>query len=92
MWKIIATLTVITLIGCGKATVTNRVALGKIVDAQVVPTSFNERQKMLIKTEKAVIIIYTLTTIDLGREAWSVDWSNGKRTFTWDGARYTYNY
>jgi len=89
----LAAATLFGLIGCGKeATITNKTSLGKIVDAEVVPTSFNECQKMRVKTEKAVVIIYTLTSVDIGREAWSIEWSDGQRTLEWDGSRRAYRY
>ena len=81
-----------SLTGCKKPIVISKTSLGIIVDANVISTSFNESQKTCIKTEKAVIIVREIVSVDIGKEAWSIEWSNGRRTFEWEGARYTYPY
>jgi hypothetical protein len=73
-------------------TVKARTSLGKIVDADVPPTSFNESMKTRIKTERAVVIVREIVSVELGKEAWSIDWSDGDRTFEWEGSRRTYRY
>lgn len=80
------------LTACQKATVTGKTSLGKITDADVIPTSFNESPKTRIKTEKAVVIVFTIASVELGKEAWSVEWSDGTRTVEWEGSRYSYRY
>lgn len=66
--------------------------LGKIVDAEVVPTSFNESIKMRIKTTQAVVVIHELPMVIIGAEAQTCTYSNGQRYFGWDGAEYNYPY
>jgi hypothetical protein len=80
------------LAACSKATVTSKTSLGKITDADVIPTSFNESMKTRIKTEKAVVIVRGIVSVELGKEAWSIEWSNGRRTIEWEGSRYAYRY
>lgn len=80
------------LSACSKPTVEGRESLGEIVDAEVVPTSFNESPKMRIKTTRAVVVIYTIASVDLGREAWSVRYSDGTRWVEWEGSQYAYRY
>ena len=68
----------------------SRVSLGKVIDANVLNTSFNEHMKMQIKTEKAIVVIYRLPKVDLGEEAFYVEMSNGRRYFTWSSANQLY--
>jgi hypothetical protein len=81
------------VLGCSReTTVTSRESLGKITDAAVVPTSFNEFPKMLIKTEKRAIVLYRVISVDLGVEAWSVSRSDGSKWLEWTGSTSSYKY
>jgi hypothetical protein len=66
--------------------------LGKIISADVLTTSFNESPKMVIKTEKATIVIREITRVDIGKEAYSEEWSYGRRFFGWEGSQNVYPY
>ena len=65
-------------------------SLGRILDADIIPTSFNECQKMKIKTEKAVIIIYAITRVEIGEEARDIEWSNGRHTIEWNSSKHAF--
>ena len=78
--------------GCEKATPEERTSLGKITDANVIPTSFNECQKTMVKTEMAAIIIRSLVSVEIGKEAYSTRYSDGTRWFSWDGSGRRYRY
>jgi len=73
-------------------TVVETVSLGKIIDANVVPTSFNNAPKTCIKTEKAVVIIRSIVSVDLNVESYKIIWSDGHRSFGWEGSSYSYRY
>ncbi len=81
-----------SLIGCedggrsGSESESGRESLGKIVDAYVVPTSFNELIKMCIKTEKGVIVIYGVTYVPLGVEVIVVKRNDGTKYVGWIGS------
>ena len=64
--------------------------VGKIVDARVVPTSFNEFGKTQIKTEFAFIVVYRYISVDFGAQAYIITCDNGRRYFTWDGTTLMY--
>jgi len=68
----------------------SRECLGKIIDAKVIPTSFNESVKMQIKTEKAIVIIRSLPIIRIGAVAFEVAFNDGSKyiTFSGDGKLY----
>jgi len=88
--SMVAILMAMTVTGCGEKTVVARESLGTIVDANVVPTSFNESVKMQIKTEKLVFIIYTITEVPIGAEATKITYSNGMSYVTWEGSAYNW--
>lgn len=83
----------LALFGCGgHPTITSKTPLGKIVDSEVVSTSFIHPVMLRVKTEKAVVILKDMASVDLGKEAFSVQWSDGTRTFEWDGGNRKYRY
>jgi hypothetical protein len=43
--------------------------VGRVVDAQLIPTSFNESIKTQIKTEKRYMVVYGTVNVRLGDEA-----------------------
>lgn len=51
--------------------------VGNLVNAIVIPTSFNERQKMQITTDKGVYLIEGLGSFTKGEEIHITYWSNG---------------
>lgn len=56
----------------------SKVSIGHVVDAQVVPTSFNESIKTQIKTERRFFVVYGLVNIELGTEAFLVKTRRGR--------------
>ena len=65
--------------------------IGKIVDANVIPTSFNESIKTQIKTEKRFVVIYGINNnIIIGNDAYIITYDNGKSYITWDGTSKKY--
>lgn len=82
--------TVLFLNGCEKPKIIYKESLGTILDAIIIPTSFNEFPKMSIKTEKAIVTISIVSYIPLGEEAWYLEFSNGTRRLTWNGSQYSY--
>lgn len=81
---------VLFLNSCEKPKIVHKESLGIILDAYIVPTSFNEFPKMSIKTEKAIVTIEIVTYIPLGEEAWYLEFSNGINRITWNGSQYSY--
>ena len=82
-FKALALLTLIAICGCSQpAKITEEESLGKIISAEVIPTSFNESMKMVVKTEKSVVVIRTIARVDIGTEAHSQTWDSGLRTVT----------
>jgi len=77
------------LYGCGSNDNTvqevSRESIGKTVDAQVIPTSFNESIKMLIKTEKRIIIYYGLIDLPLGIQSYIITDDKGRKWLGFDG-------
>jgi hypothetical protein len=73
-------------ISCGRNVITSQEELGKILSADVVPTSFNECFKMKVVTEKKVVIIIGITSIDLNKRSWISYRKDGSRTFGWEGS------
>ena len=58
--------------------------VGKIVDVSVVPTSFNESFKMIIKTEKLVVVICGHPSVEIGAEAYILTAPGKQKRFNWD--------
>ena len=65
------------------ATEASCTSLGKILDAEVVPTAFNDCHKMQIKTERAVVVVRRLIYVPIGVEAFHVKTSDGLHWITW---------
>lgn len=92
MKKLILISLAICLVSCGVGHEKNRTRLGKILDANVVPTSFNEAPKTQIKTEKSVIVVFGIVSVELGKESYGIEYDSGLRYFTWDGNPMMYRY
>ena len=90
-WRCLGNVTFLMLIaavvsGCGN-TVVSRQPIGKIVDANVVPTSWNETTKMTIKCENRVIVLHRIIpSVPVGEEATLVSMSDGSQWITWQSA------
>ena len=56
------------LIGCGKLPKIEKCNLGKYVESNVIPTAFNESQKMEVKTDKGKYVIYGLYSFELNKD------------------------
>ena len=78
------------LVGCTDSKEVSREAVGKIVDANLMPTSFNESIKTQVKTERRYLVVYGTLNCPLGAEAYLVSYDDGRTYFTWDGARQQY--
>lgn len=66
--------------------------VGIIQDASVIPTAFNESVKMQIKTDKIVVVIYDIATVNIGDSAFikngnKNDW---RKKFTWQSSNRYY--
>ena len=79
------------LAGCTDSKEVSREAVGKIVDANLMPTSFNESIKTQVKTERRYLVVYGTLNCPLGAEAYLVSYDDGRTYFTWDGARQQYS-
>ncbi len=42
--------------------------VGKVVSTEVIPTSFNESMKMMVKTDKGFYVISGITSFNVGEE------------------------
>ncbi len=94
MKTLIVSLACLLLIGCGNGEVINTRSLGKILDADVISTSWNESVKMKVKTEKTVVILYAITSVELGREAFFITKQfpmSKRKYFAWDASPETGN-
>jgi hypothetical protein len=85
------------LIGCreeepkDKPTVVRKVSIGKILDMQPVITAEGNATRVIIRTERAVVmLVWEAPTVELGREAYLIDWSDGQRNFEWQGGNKAY--
>jgi hypothetical protein len=67
---------------------TARESLGKIVDANVIATSFNEMKKTQVKTESAFLVVAGTPLLPLGADAALVTLENGRRYLAWTGGAY----
>lgn len=67
---------------------TAREPLGKIVDANVIATSFNEMKKTQVKTERMFVVVAGTPSLPLGAEAALVTLDNGRRYLAWTGSEY----
>lgn len=81
---------ILFLNGCGKPEVVRKESLGIILDMDVIPTSFNKPLMCRIKTEKAVVVIWTIVSVPLGKEAWIIELSDGTRRLKWEGSQWSY--
>lgn len=61
---------------------------GKIIDANLVETSFNESIKSVIKTDKGVFIIYGMPSVMIGENSSIRLYDNGKRYLCADSWTY----
>ena len=88
MKKIFIIAMITFIIGCG-ATIdkieVSRTNIGKIIDANVIPTSFNESIKTQVKTEGGFFLLIGCPHIPFGVEAVIVEYDNGSRYVTWHG-------
>lgn len=78
------------LFSCSKATIVSDTSIGRILDARVVETSFNESRKMEIWTENTYIIIDDLTSVPLRREAFIRRYSDRREFLFWEDSGYMY--
>jgi hypothetical protein len=80
--------------GCSNKppTVISNTSLGQILSADAVYSPYGERVSLCVKTEIAVVVINSATRVDLGKEAFSIQWSDGHRSFEWEGSKFGYNY
>ncbi len=80
--KNLAGLLLLCLVGCAdakaKVEFTHVVKVGKTLDANVIPTSFNEMVKTQVRTEQASIVIAGTPSILLGRESFVKMTADGK--------------
>tara|TARA_R110000824_G_scaffold12226_5_gene53508 strand:- start:3792 stop:4151 length:360 start_codon:yes stop_codon:yes gene_type:complete len=65
------------------ATIVAEEPLGKITDADIVPTSFNEKIKTTVKTEKEVVFVRGIHNFPIGTEAKKIKKSNGQLYISW---------
>lgn len=63
---------------------------GVILDAQVVPTSFNECQKMQVKTSKIVVVIVGFAAVPVGKRATIRTYTDGWQAIMWEGDEYVH--
>jgi uncharacterized membrane protein len=68
----------------------SREAIGKIVDAEVAQTSWNEAVKTRIKTERYVAIVLGSASCPLGVDAYLVKYDDGQTYLAWDGSERRY--
>jgi len=55
------------------------ISIGKLVKAEVISTSFNESQKMLIETDEGIYVIVGITSFKKGEVLYIVSDSRGYR-------------
>jgi hypothetical protein len=65
-----------------------RIAIGRVVDVSIVPTSFNESLKTQVKTDKRFVVIYSTISVPFGVEAYLVRRSDGRTYFAWEGGEF----
>lgn len=72
---------------CNSNTVdeTSRISIGKIIDVNILATSWNEMPKTQIKTEHASIVIGYTPMIRIGVEAFVITTDNNQKYITWVG-------
>ena len=58
-----------------------RISVGIVNDANVIPTSFNERIKTQVKCDSLYVIVYGTPELKLGSEAFIETYDNGRRFF-----------
>ena len=76
---------ILFIFACSEPIELSRVSLGKIIDANVIPTSFNESMKTQIKTKKGFYVIRGISSIPFGVELFIVTYDNGRTKITWKG-------
>ena len=74
--------------GCDSDREVSRENVGKIVDANVVPTSFNESIKTQVKTEKRFFVVIGTPDLQLGEEAQIVTFADGRKYLAWPSGKY----
>jgi len=93
--KIYKVLKIISAIGCvlifsscNERKEISRQSVGKITDASVIATSFNESPKTQVKTEQRFFVVVGLYEIAIGEEAQIVTFDDGRRYLSWPTGRY----
>jgi hypothetical protein len=66
----------------------SRQRVGKILDATVIPNSFNEHSKTQVKTEFRSFVVLGLPEIPIGEEAEIVAFEGGRRYLAFPSGRY----
>lgn len=85
---LIMLLGVVGLVGCAQwPPHDERVDVGVIKSARVVPTSFNEAPKTEITTEKRVIVVFGLQSIPLNETGYLVTGADRYLYFCWSNQR-----
>lgn len=74
--------------GCDSDREVSRENVGKIIDADVVPTNFNESIKTQVKTEKRFIVVIGTPDLQLGEEAQVVTFADGRKYLAWPSGKY----
>lgn len=77
----------LSFIGCKEVKEVSRNPIGKILDANVVPTAFNQTPKTQVKTERAFIVVLGTPSIPLGVQSYQVILENGQSCLDWDGCQ-----
>lgn len=57
----------------------SRTSMGKVLSVETPATSFNERQRMNIRTEKTFVAVEGITTVPLGSEIYIVKWNKWRK-------------
>ena len=70
--------------------IASRVNLGKVIDANVISTSFNESIKTQIKTKNSFIVIRGCPSIPFGVDLIKITYDNGYEYITWLNANKQY--
>jgi hypothetical protein len=78
------------LFACSPVNETSRISIGEIIDVDVIPTSFNEEQKVQIKTKTRFVVVYGHPPVAIGAQAYIITYDRGPSYFTWDGHNLRY--
>ena len=63
----------------------SRISIGKIIDVSIIQAEWNSDYKTQIKTEKMLVVVESLVSIDLGKEAFKSIYSDQSVWFSWEG-------